>query len=66
MDLLKIKVGQIQQGWSHQQEILTILPLTSDSISLKSFMASITQRTDPSDTVSPTSTKTGLSGAGFL
>ena len=38
----------------------------SDSISLNSFIASITQSTSPSLMVSPTSTKRGLSGEDFL
>ena len=42
------------------------LPATSDSISLNNFMASITQRTVPSEIISPTSTNEGLSGPGFL
>src|SRR6056297_1970330 len=60
------------KGWSNSTgeesstNILTILPETSDSISLKSFIASITQRTSPWLMVLPTSTKGGLSGDGFL
>lgn len=59
-------------GWSNSTgeesstNILTILPETSDSISLKSFIASITQRTSPWFIVLPTSTNGGLSGDGFL
>ena len=60
------------KGWSNSTgdisstKIFTIFPETSDSISLKSFIASITQRTSPLAIVLPTSAKTGLSGAGFL
>jgi hypothetical protein len=46
MDLLRIKVGQILLV-TYQLIFFTILPETSDSISLNNFMASITQRTSP-------------------
>jgi hypothetical protein len=55
-------------GWSNSTgdessiKTLTIFPETSDSISLKSFMASMMHNTSPSLIVCPTSTKTGLSG----
>jgi len=58
-------------GWSNSTglesstKILTIFPETSDSMSLNSFIASITQRTEPSEMESPTSTKFGLSGEGL-
>jgi hypothetical protein len=42
MDQLRIKVGQIQLGHIVNQ-YFTILPETSDSISLNNFIASITQ-----------------------
>ena len=47
-------------------KILTILPETSDSISLNNFIASITHKTSPLPILLPTSTKTALSGEGFL
>jgi hypothetical protein len=46
MDQLRIKVGQILLGHIVNQ-YFTILPETSDSISLNNFIASITQRTSP-------------------
>jgi hypothetical protein len=41
-------VDQIQLVMNHQLSTFTILPDTSDSISLNSFIASITQSTSPS------------------
>ena len=49
-------------GEESSTRILTIFPDTSDSISLKSFIASMTQSTSPSAIVCPTSTNNGLSG----
>ena len=59
-------------GWSNSTgeesstKILTILPETSDSISLNNFIASITQTVSPNLTIVPTSAKFGFSGDGFL
>ena len=60
------------KGWSNSTgeesstKILTIFPENSDSISLKSFIASITHKTSPSEIKSPFSMKLALSGDGFL
>src|SRR5690606_4179669 len=51
-------------GWASSTSTLTILPETSDSISLNSFMASMIQTTLPLPISSPTFTKAGLSGPG--
>ena len=62
----------MNKGWSNSTglwsstKILRILPENSDSISLNSFMASITHKTSPFAILLPTSTKDGLSGDGFL
>ena len=43
-----------------------MVPETSDSISLKSFIASMIQTVSPTFIVLPTSTNKGFSGEGFL
>ena len=43
-----------------------MVPETSDSISLKSFIASIIQTVSPTLMTLPTSTNNGFSGDGFL
>ena len=65
-DLPRTRVDQTPQEKNHPLVSFTILPETSDSMSLNNFIASITQRTSPLLIVLPTSTKRGLSGAGFL
>ena len=60
------------RGWSNSTgeesstNTLTILPDTSDSISLNNFIASIIHTVCPALTVLPTSTNAGLSGDAFL
>ena len=59
------------RGWSYSTgdisstRTLTILPETSDSISLNNFIASIIQTTSPLLTESPTDLNASLSGDGF-
>src|SRR5690606_39573380 len=57
--------SDLSTGDESSTSTFTTFPEISDSISLKSFMASIIHRTSPSLIIWPTSTKTGLSGEGL-